>query len=1118
MLVTMKKIDNRRLGKVLNRFIGTLTDMKKYSEILFMFVFCVYFYVSAAAVSDVSLPLVTVLNSILPFVIPISAFLQLFTHIEDRKKFILGAVILTAFWAISAVNGYASLKFMGLIAAGSIGIDYRKAIQYACSVNLAVILMTFLYTFAIDPAKNMVFVSTVRIRSTAGLSYPTNAASLVLYLCLMLFAVGRRVSAGVTLITGLASLILSRFYFDANTSTICSLMFLVVIIYVLADEYFFQKFNLKWLDRIIYAVSFAALPILGGVIFALSMAYGNENALAIKINSILHNRIKYTFLGISTEGVTWLGKYVEMIGASTPGLARSADYNYLDNSVVQMVICFGILASICIVAMWLYILYRSVKGRNIRILLIAIIIAAHSFELPNFFKFAYNALLFLPLASGFEDEDPVPDPKKLPRKLAITAGACAAVLLSFFIIAPGVFSATRTVAYKKAHDTTGVSERIEADREAVELILENNKEPVYADVLTTDYCKAFKGISKSVFSGEDLVREMECTIITDLDYSYAYFSRGCLFCRISDYSAVYTTDRAVSESLINAGYHVAGYYYQENEIELNEKYFSGSVPVFDDKGTLNGTVKLLNDVEEGNVFYIQVDSTSGHAAKVYYNTDDFGDDKKLTYQVTFSKGWGNVSVGIYALNGAKLDVGTGIIEGNSIIEDQKVEFAYEGLYSDTYRVYSGKYKLHVEVSAADLDAETTESLGKIKILGNSDEKASKNLKFTELSEDGTYSFDFKFSSKGEDLYFLLSPDEACTLEKVSAYYVLGPTYDTHDFYNSKGKVIRREYYDLDGNKSYSSAGVFAYEYEYDKKGNVTATRYYDQDGSLMLSENGYAECRTTYDKMGYISSESYFGCDGEPIAVKKGYASYTQEVDVWGRPLVIRYFGVDGEPVITTLGYAEIHKEYDESGNIICVRYYDGNGDRITNEKGYSGRRFEYDENGNQTLIVYLDDNDKPVLTSDGYAQVHRQYDEKGHVIVEYFGDTNDQIIVRDGVATTTKEYDEFGNVIAIRYFGADSSAGYEEIRREYDSKNRLIYEGKFNSDGEAIILNDKYSSYRKTYDDAGNVIKLEYFGANGKPVMFKNKYAILERDYDENGKVIEERWYNRKGKLIKTK
>ena len=1107
--------------KTLDRVIWTITDMKKYSEILFMFVFCVYGYVGIASNSNLSLPLTAFLGGFFPVVIPIVAIIQLLTHAESRDKFVLGSVFMAALWILASLCGYESLRYLGMFAAGSIGVDHRKALKYLSFVSMAVILITAIYAFAVDPSLNVVYVGKIRIRSTAGFVYPTDIASLVLYTCLMLFVAGECIPVYFTALATLISLLLAGFYYSSNTSTICSALLLVFMGYAMLDERAAGKTLFKWIDRVLNVIALAAVPILAAAIFLLSTMYGNGNSLAVKLNDLIHYRLEYTYQGITSNGIRLIGKYVQMIGNPQPGMAKSEEYNFLDNSYIQLAVCFGMIASLVLAAIWFYILFRAIRGGNRRIVLVAIIIAIHSFEEHHFVDIGYNSLMFLPLAGFVDEYSPILNYRKLFGRAVTVCGALIAAALVVLLTAPFLFSATRAMAYRRNSDDIDVSARIEADKDALEIVMASHKEPVYADVLTTDYVREFKGIKRSIYSGEDLVRKLDCTIITDPDYSVAYFARGCLYSRISEYSAVYTTDKAVADALSEAGYHVAGYYYDDTQINLAESHKSVSYPAFGTHGELTGTITLVGDAPaKGKICSLQVTSSEGTDAVFDYDADDFKNDGVLAYDVKFDTSHGDVTFTIKGYNGARFEVSDALFSCDDIIDDRRISFDILEYSSEQYALYKGRYELKMFLETEGEISDETSSFGTLTMTPVTGKKVTRDLTVTNISESGEYIFDYKFSSNGSNYAFSMKQDNSVTLRSLSAYYVIKPDFDYHNTYNRKGLLSRVEYYDLDGNKTYSDEGVFAYEYEYDRNDNRTVTKYYDQNGEPMNCEQGYAEVRREYDRLDNVVAERYFDVNGDPALCSDGYASYEQEVNVWGSPTVIKYCGVDGNPVKTSLGYAEIHLEYDEKGNEITEHYYDENGSRCTLPEGYSGCRFEYDDAGNKTLIVYIDDEEHPVNISAGYAEIHSVYDENGRVTVQYYADAQGNTVTLeddyDGeYASVTREYDKFGNNIATRYFSEDTSEGYIEIRQEFDSKKRLIYKGKFNSDGEGLILKDDYCAFRREYDENGNVSVITYYGADGEPMLRDGEWSSIHKEYDSENRLISDAYYGADGEKV---
>ncbi len=1057
-----------------------LSIIDKYYEIVYIILFALYFYTQVTMLSKAPFILVSFLENVVGLILPVIVIIWLVRNLFLKKwEAVIGTILAIILVVLSSLNGYDELKYLGMLAAGSIGVNLKKVIKITGVIAVATIFYTFLYSFAIDPSINTVYVEVKRIRSTMGMSYPTDAASLALFVCLGVMILGKACPTLVTHIMSLLSLLLAYFYFGSKTSAIVSAMLCMAIVGIFWCEKKANRLEMPGIIRIVaQGALYVLIPLMAAIQLLLAFFYGKEASWAVRVDDLLHKRVAMTHKGLIEHSITLLGKNIELIGTGEPGINNVDAYNYLDSSYINILVRYGLIAAVCILFIWIVIQRKAVKGRNIFIILAAVLISVHSFEEHHFTQIAYNPLLYLPFADGFDNEgniiDVLPLVKKNANKVVVAVGIAGVIM----VILPFAFSTTRTIFDSMEYEN--VSERLEADSKAVQLILDTNECPVYADVLTEKYVGKFKGIKQTICSGDDLVRKLDCTIITDIDVnSWDLFSKGAVYARISEYSAVYTTDHSVITALQNAGYHVAAYFYQEKQLDVSYVYNSDSISVSAGHVDVMGEIGVdTSKPLTGDVAKVTILSVDGEVSKIYGN-EDVSEDGVIRYDIEFDTEQDAVTLQIESLGETEIIPRPALLTQG--IKEYQVDINLRRIQSTNNKVYKGSYTLNAQMMITNYKNIYDDVAVRIIFMPSDGTESSKDVYLRDFREDGTLDYETVFDSRGDNYTIIVEPSSDVNLKVGSMSITNTPSYDIHSTYNSDGRVARSEYYDLNGNKVLTPEGVFAYEFDYDKKGNAIVIRYYDTDNSPVTSLNGYAEVHRKFDKLNHMIYESYYGEDGMPLTNQSGFAAYSLDVDVWGRPLCVRYYNSEGKPVIISVGYSAIRYEFNDKDQIVYEAYYDENDNRLELEAGYSGCRFEYDDAGHQTRITYLDDNDNPTIISSGYAGIERQYDEKGNMVVESYYDTEGNLmLLEQGYAAIVQSYDDFGDNISTMYFGLDTSEGYIEIRREYDDQRRLIYEGKFNSDGEPLIMDGEYSAYRIEYDDAGNVISVQYYGIDG--------------------------------------
>ena len=180
--------------------------------------------------------------------------------------------------------------------------------------------------------------------------------------------------------------------------------------------------------------------------------------------------------------------------------------------------------------------------------------------------------------------------------------------------------------------------------------------------------------------------------------------------------------------------------------------------------------------------------------------------------------------------------------------------------------------------------------------------------------------------------FPVRTERSEALDVTGIRFVRTPDFDEHNFYDSKLRVIRTEYYDLDGAPAAQAGGYCGFSQSYDSRGNLALRRFCDAEGNPMLRTDGFAEVRWQHNANRQIVREGYYGLDGQPVLVPGGYASWEREYDESGRVTAQRYYGVSGEPAETRDGWFEARWEYDDAGNPIAERHFDAQGEPVADD------------------------------------------------------------------------------------------------------------------------------------------------------------------------------------------
>lgn len=252
-------------------------------------------------------------------------------------------------------------------------------------------------------------------------------------------------------------------------------------------------------------------------------------------------------------------------------------------------------------------------------------------------------------------------------------------------------------------------------------------------------------------------------------------------------------------------------------------------------------------------------------------------------------------------------------------------------------------------------------------------------------------------------------------------------YDDNHFQTEIG------YWDKNGQRIHAPGHRYAIcRFENDGSNQIKSCSYYDSSDRPCLNEDGYHKQVNTF-QFGKIVRQEYYGLDGQPCLGPEGAYAGAYEYDYRGNLVRVEVLGKDGEVTENRQGYAAISYEYDIYNREIGKAYYDREGKpclydgcfktesvyengRLVLEKRYRDEqhliaydpvvRYAYNENGQQSDIYYLDAELNPVDNGEGWSRCHKEY-RYGRIWEETYFDRegNPCDVQQDGLAYCRKRY-----------------------------------------------------------------------------------------------------------------
>ena len=152
-----------------------------------------------------------------------------------------------------------------------------------------------------------------------------------------------------------------------------------------------------------------------------------------------------------------------------------------------------------------------------------------------------------------------------------------------------------------------------------------------------------------------------------------------------------------------------------------------------------------------------------------------------------------------------------------------------------------------------------------------------------------------------------------------------------------GKIVKQEYYGVDGQPCLGPAGAYAGACVYDYRGNLIRLEVLDREGALMNNRLGYA------------------------------YVSY--KYDIYDNEISRAYYDKEDKPCLYD-GYFKIESDY-ENGLLVSERRYRDEQHLLARDPVI---RYGYDSTRRQSDIYYLDAGMNPVDNEEGWSHCHKAY------------------------------------------------------------------------------------------------------------------------------------------------
>jgi len=1106
-----------------------------------------------------------------------------------NKTLWLSIPVAAVFYLAFPREHYLWEPFYAPLIIGCVGVKVRK-IFWAAGVPAIVVIVNMMIASLGGAIESMAGIGE-NMSSYWGHISPTDFGTAVFCNVLFVWVMFKDMPDVITLIITFFSVYISFVISRCNTSQYLTVMFLVILVgrifYKLLPE---KKKIIKWMKKLIDAAMVMAFTTLGLLTLIMVLAYYKNLPYTRELDLFLHYRLSPAAEMLSEYGIKPFGTYFVMAGWGGSTMSNIQKYTFIDSSYPQILIRYGWVTYLVANIMWSYTTWKAIKTDNRKVAYAMTLLAFDFVMEHHWYELSYNVFIIIPFAYFIYNQNEscsfireIKDRFKDKRYAAAFTAALAVSLVAIYTLLPVGFSWLRTivngygiygggrrgvllfatltiivlvfiawiyafgslmadlyttkfgakVTSKKEPQTSldqsasnidafstpvtttsqkperiadkskkpkifilGVSsiflligvctgnylidkveqknaDRIDSEREILELISSNAGGDLYVDKLPEAYIRRLDGIGRSFYNGEDYARYSEATVVTDASWdSQCLIGRGFLYLQVSDEDAIYTNDQKVINALKEAGYKMKGYNSYEYTIDLE-------------------TLAEMNDVKI-------------------------------------------------------LEDGALELEGT---EHQLTRCPYVSLNNGTY---TAKYELRLPEK---VEKDTKVCSLKITAFSGENTILDVNIYGRDFDEKGQLTYEIPFNGYGNKCEFLVNTEERVRCKVSYIGYRRTPGSDTHRYIDEKGRTVREEYYDTDGNPVETSEDVYGVEYEYDNKDRIEVIRYLDSDMKSVLNSSGFAEVHRVFDLKDQVIEERYYGVQGEAVECSEGYHLVRRDCDNVGNITQESFYDLSDKPVMVGESYAKYIRTFDNKNRCIRIEYYGTDGKLVLQSGGYAIIEWKHDEKDNPISESYRGINNEPVLYYDLYHEIRREFNES-HLCIheEYYDTEGKRMEIYSAFFGLDREYDGSNNIIKQVYLGEDMEPielpdGYAIWRRRYNSKNQVIREEYYDAedtkktrpsgefaveqkyddegncieysyygvDGERILVSGGYWKTLRTYDE-GLLIKEEFFGTDDKPLLISDTYASVLYTYDKDKKHIKSTYLDISGKVVEEK
>ena len=289
------------------------------------------------------------------------------------------------------------LLMIPLMIIGAAGMDYRRVLRMFILVVGSFLLVTVLSAFT-GVIPNLVYVRGGMLRSSWGIAYPTDFASMVLYLVMMIWLAWDGLSDLFAVLGTICTFGVARFITESRTCMLCSILLLCFVLLRLLLRYLDRKTDgFGKLGKVLQLFLAFSFVFFAAVFFFALMLFAGGSGAGITLDRLLSHRLMLTLEIFRDQGLHPFGSNYSPVGLGG-SVIQPENYYFLDSSYPLLLIRYGWVLFLTMTALWTGMGIKACRAGDRKLLFVMTVIAFHALSEHHFLDVQYNILLILPFS------------------------------------------------------------------------------------------------------------------------------------------------------------------------------------------------------------------------------------------------------------------------------------------------------------------------------------------------------------------------------------------------------------------------------------------------------------------------------------------------------------------------------------------------------------------------------------------------------------------------------------------------------------------------------------------------------------------------------------------------